>query len=152
MSNLDNFDSLLDTHYDDIPDLPKYSLFPTSLLKLRATKVDITPPKDGRDASIQITAEFLELGEPVSDEAQAVVPVPAIGSLISANFQGAKGVQRLKEIFKDIMVGLNVSTPRELLDQLEGVEFYAMNNVRGYKDKVTGEAKLANNITMAALV
>lgn len=150
-AQLDNFDALLDTHYDDIPDLPKYATFPTALLKLRCTKVEITPAKDGKEATISLTSEFLELGEPI-DEATATVPVPPIGSYLSTNYTGAKGVQRLKETFKDVMVSLNVSTPRELLDQLSGVEFYGMNQVRGYADKVTGEKKFANNLTMAAIV
>ena len=150
-AQLDNFDALLDTHYDDIPDLPKYATFPTALLKLRCTKVEIVPPKDDKEATIQLTSEFLELGEPI-DEATTTVPVPPVGSLMFANFTGPKGVQRLKEVFKDVMVSLNVSTPRELLDQLSGVEYFGMNQLRSYADKVTGEKKFVNNLTMAAIV
>lgn len=149
-ANLDNFDSLLDTHYDDIPDLPKYAQFPTGLLKLRVTKVELIAPKDGKDAQISLVSEFLELGEPLAED--NTVPLPPVGSYLSQTFSGGKGVQRLKEIYKDVMISLGVSTPRELLDQLEGVEYFGMNQVRGYADKVTGEKKLANNLTMAAIV
>lgn len=145
---LDNAEALLDTHYSEIPALPKFCSFPTGTFKYRCTGTKLNPPADGKDLRIDITFEMLEVTEVAEG---GLLPTPEVGSLMSVMFSGAKGIQRMTEVFKDVMVSLNISTPRELIEQLETVEVFGANKSRSYKDKVTNELRHGNELNMVVV-
>lgn len=146
--NLLNAEALLDTHYSEIPPLPKYCSFPTGTFKYRCIGAKIVPPADGKDLRIDISMEMLEATEVAEG---ATLPTPEVGSLMSVMFSGAKGIQRMSEVFKEVMVGLDITTPRELIEQLETVEIYGANKSRAYKDKVTQELRYGNDLSLVVM-
>lgn len=157
-----NFDSLLDTHIDEIPDLPKFALFPTTMLRLRGVSAEIQRPEN-KPPKLALIAEFLGFPDPsdVKDEELERLGINrkedgsidiVEGSLLSITFSDAKGVQRFKEVFADVIKGLGLTTPSQMLDQFEGTEFVALNKPRGVKDEVTNENRYFNGVQVAVPV
>ena len=144
-----DFDTLLDTNYLEIPNLPKYAPFPSCVVKLRGLKVELTPKKGDIEAAFQLTFELLEVVDPGPEDQK--VSMPEIGSFCGFKFSGAKGVQKFKELFFEVLEKGEYGSPRALLEQFDGLEMFAELKSRSYINQ-TNEVAYSQNIVRALLV
>lgn len=142
MSEVATFDALLDTNLENIEDLADFELFPKGVYQLMGGNVKIIEADGDKDSGVQLTMSnvaAIELENPDEEP-------PKEGSLLSQRFTGEFGVKMMKKVFGDVMAKIGATTPREFLDQFEGLEFAAQISHRrdkNDKDKVYNDIKLA---------
>lgn len=130
-TELQTWDALLDTDLDNIEDLPEFELFSKGIYNLvgKTVKIMEADPDNEKDGGVMFVMEnagVVELENPEQEPTKE-------GALISTAFVGNFGMRKMKQVFGDVMTGLNCNTPREFLDQFVGAEFVAVVSHR--KDK-----------------
>lgn len=134
-----DFDSLLDTSWDNIEDLPEFVTFPVGMYMFRGKDVKFMPAdaSKNKDAAVMLMAEMIQPME-ISKDATP----PQEGSLLGIYYSGKMGIQRMKKVFGELASSLGASNPKEFLDQFTGSEFGAAIKNRADKndpDKVYNE-------------
>ena len=139
VADLELFNSLLNSDWESIEDLPDFALLPLGSHKIKITKCELKDSTKGeskeKTKAVAIIAEYQgEIERVDGDE----TPTPPVGSLCSQRFNGARGIQGMKKLFEDFQsVAPN---PAILIDYLNrGVEIIVTVGHTESQDKVDAE-------------
>lgn len=155
VSDLELFNSWLESSWDAIDDLPDFALLPIGLHKIKVTKCEIKDSTKGeskeKTKAIVILAEYQgEIERADGDD----TPTPKEGSLCSQRFNGSRGIQTFKKLFGEFLE--SVPNPAVLIEHLNrGQELLVAVNHQESQDKVDPETgkpvRYANWKTVAAV-
>ena len=133
INELELFDNLIMSQWDDIEDLPDFVTPPLGDYLFEITKCEKGTSKDKTQGAIKIIGalkEVVELARPDEDVA------PPIGSLCGAAYYGELGVKRFKKIFKDAAIALGANSPAEMIETLQGATLAVTIRHRADSEKV----------------
>ena len=126
LKNVD-LESILDMNLEDIPEAADFVTPPVGFYRLGITKCEQKEMGENEGISVSFTVlETLETNK------KDVTRVPD-GSLFSVGYSGAFGLSNLKKQYKEVSEAGNYVTFRELIENLEGMEVFAI--VKNRKDK-----------------
>lgn len=149
MSELDLFTSLLETHVDNIEDLPEFETFPLGSYNFKCEKLEVSIDQAKGSAAIKGIFSLVAALELVNDEDEA----PKEGSLLSQQWGKEFGLKKFKKVFLPNFEAMQCNTLAEFIDQAAGMEFTMTIGHRKDKEKLddAGQPVIYNDIRTAIL-
>lgn len=116
INEVEYFDSLLNSSWDDIEDLPSFAVWPTGKYVVNVKKAEVKDHQKKDDGTptrkINIVAELKAVLEVIEGREP-----PVLGSLNGLTLIGKFGLEKYKQVFSELGKELNVQ-PKDLLDKL----------------------------------
>lgn len=127
--NIDLMNSLLNTSFDDIEDLPDFVTPVPGAYNLGCVKAEFVTDEENDKAFVNIVWQILGVVEQEKDK----VDYPE-GTLFGTRYYGEFGIKKFKKIYAALIEQLNCSNAAELIDQMENAEVLAIVTNRSDKD------------------
>lgn len=125
------FNSMLETGFDDIENLPDFVNLLDGSFLLNIEKVEIGKTQDETNGSVSIRCSLVEtLGRPEVGEWPELAP----GSLVNFRYYGDFGIKKLKKEWAEVIAGLQCPTPAAFIDMAAGATIAVTTRSRADKE------------------